>query len=226
MKVLIAAPLKQKPHIFDEFQKSLDNLIIPAGVTIERFFVVNDCPEIVEHIKGEYITVDMGGDYEDHVWRDNDLHRMEKLRNITIAAALNSGADYLFSVDTDLVLHPETLVWLLKAEKDLVSEIFWTLDWCNAWMYDAYSPPMEEWKTPGLYQVGMTGACFLISRRAMMAGCDYTFIPNIRRAFWGEDRHFCVRAACLGFDLWVDTHVPATHLYTEKEYQKFVSGRQ
>ena len=32
MKVLIAAPLRQDPKIFMEYQKGLDSLIIPDGV--------------------------------------------------------------------------------------------------------------------------------------------------------------------------------------------------
>ena len=42
-RVLIAAPLRQKVEIFREYQKGLDNLIIPDGVSVDRFFVVNDC---------------------------------------------------------------------------------------------------------------------------------------------------------------------------------------
>ena len=44
IRVLIAAPLRQEPKIFREYQKGLDSLILPEGVTADRFFVVNDCP--------------------------------------------------------------------------------------------------------------------------------------------------------------------------------------
>jgi hypothetical protein len=71
----------------------------------------------------------------------------------------------------------------------------------------------------------MTGACTLVKRKVFEADVDYTQIPNIYKALRGEDRHFCVRAACAGFEMWVDTHCPATHLYTEDEYNKFMAGR-
>ena len=50
-------------------------------------------------------------------------------------------------------------------------------------------------------------------------------IPNIDTALRGEDRHFCVRAACAGFSLWVDTHAPAMHLYTRKLYDEYMKNK-
>ena len=52
MKVLIAAPLRQDPKIFTEYQKGLDSLIIPDGVEVDRYFVVNDCDEVIPYIRG------------------------------------------------------------------------------------------------------------------------------------------------------------------------------
>jgi len=70
---------------------------------------------------------------------------------------------------------------------------------------------LERLRRPGLYPVGGLGACTLISRRAIEAGVRYQRIPNL--TYWGEDRHFCIRAQALGFDLWADTHCPPRHLY-------------
>ena len=50
-RVLIAAPLRQDPKVFEEYQKGLDRLIVPDGVEADRFFVVNDCWEVVPHIR-------------------------------------------------------------------------------------------------------------------------------------------------------------------------------
>ena len=51
-------------------------------------------------------------------------------------------------------------------------------------------------------------------------------IPNIHSALRGEDRHFCVRAACAGFEMWIDSHCPATHLYTRQLYEEYMAGRR
>lgn len=226
MKVLIAAPLRQEIKIFREYQAGLDRLIIPEGVTVDRYFVVNDCPEIIPEIRGAaYDVLDTGDRFQksnnEHLWTQENLEKMPALRNMTVRRALEGGYDYLFSVDTDIVLHPETLVRLLEADKDIISELFWTNGWCNAWMYDQSSGMKAEWVCPGLYQVGMTGACTLMNTKVFMAGADFTPIPNIRKVLWGEDRWFCIRAAVLGFEMWIDTHCPPWHLYSEKEYQNF-----
>lgn len=232
-KVLITAPLRQDPGIFREHQASLDRLEIPEGVTLDRFWVVNDCPEVVPEIRGDYVLADTGDKYEktddNHLWRPENLVKMPFLRNLTIAWALERDYDYWWSVDTDLILRPETLRLLLEADKDIVSEIFWTKAaggdgyWCNAWMYDQADGMTAEWLTPGLYRVGMTGACTLVRRKVLEAGVDYSPIPCIRNALWGEDRWFSIRAAVHGFEAWVDTHAPALHLYTEELYRRYLA---
>ena len=231
-KILITAPLRQDADIFLEYQKGLDALEVPEGFEVSRFFVVNGCgQDLKDEIRdAEWTEAEIGEDYvktaDDHLWNVDLMNKVGALRNMTIRKMLDGGFDYWFSVDTDLVLNPWTLYRLIEADRDIVSEIFWTKNWCNAWMHDQYSPPMPEWHRPGLYQVGMTGACTLVKRKVFEAGVDYTPIPNIKTALRGEDRHFCVRAACAGFEMWVDTHCPATHLYTREEYENYMAGRR
>ena len=227
-KVLIAAPLRQDPKIFREYQKGLDGLIIQDGVSADRYFVVNDCDEVVPEIRNadfdvvhsENVTM-----YHNHMWTGDLVNAMSVYRNMTIQKALGGGYDYLLSVDTDLVLEPHTLQVLLDADKDCVAGLFWTNGWSNAWMYDQVSENNRpEWKKPGLYPVGGTGALFLIKRKVMAAGVDYTPIPNLRKVIFGEDRHFCIRAACHGFEIWADSHCQPVHLYTEDHYKRYMAG--
>ena len=235
-RVLITAPLRQDIDIFQEYQDGLDRLYIPEGFEVSRFFVVNDCKEVIPYIrKATYIETETGETYEktanDHLWTLDLMLKMSELRNRTIREMLDGGYDYWLSIDTDIVVDPRTLQTLVAADKDIVSGIFWTQApngryWCNAWMVDQSAGMAEEWRKPGLYQVGMTGALTLVKRKVFEAGVDYTPIPNIRTALRGEDRHFCVRAACAGFEMWVDTHYPAAHLYTRKVYEQYMAGRR
>lgn len=235
--VLITAPARQEPKVFHEYREAIANLVIPDGFTVGTFYVINNCPELIPELypQDKYITYDTGEYFQrihnDHIWTQSNMETMETLRNLTIQHALDNNYDYWFSIDTDVVLHPLTLKTLLEADKDIVSEIFWSTSkdihtWCNAWMCDQGSGMLQEWHNPGLYQCGMTGACTLVKRKVLTAGVNYSHIPNIQRALFGEDRHFCVRAAVHGFELWVDTHYPANHLYTETEYQKFMRNKQ
>ena len=235
-KILITAPLRQDTDIFEEYQKGLDALEVPEGFGVSRFFVVNDCKEVIPFIRdAEYTVADTGEDYEktgnDHLWTLELMAKMSDLRNRTITEMLTGGYDYWLSIDTDIVPDPKTLKTLIAADKDIVSEIFWTQApngsyWCNAWMWDQAAGMSETWRKPGLYRVGMTGALTLVKRRVFEAGVDYTRIPNIMKALRGEDRHFCVRAACAGFELWVDTHCPATHLYTRELFERYIAEKR
>ncbi len=153
-----------------------------------------------------------------------------------IDKAIEEEYDYLFLVDSDLIIHPETINYLLKANKDIISEVFWTKWEPNAdkqpqvWISDEYKQWVQQrgetlseeevveryqqfiskMRTPGVYEVGGLGACTLISRKALQAGVNFKQIKNL--SFWGEDRHFCIRAVALGLSLHVDTHVPPLHL--------------
>ena len=227
-RVLIAAPLRQEPKIFREYQTGLDSLILPEGVTADRFFVVNDCPEVIQDIRNaEWVEVNSDNVtmYQNHLWTGELVGNMATYRNLTIRKALDGGYDYLLSVDTDLVLEPHTLEYLLKADKDCVAGLFWTNGWSNAWMYDQCAVNnLPEWHVPGTYQVGGTGALFLIKRKVLEAGVDYSPIPNLRKAVFGEDSYFCIRAVCHGFGIWIDSHCYPVHLYKEQDYRNYMAG--
>lgn len=236
-RILLTAPVKREPKIFNEYQNALDELIVPEGFEADRFFVVNDCPEVIPHIRNAaYITYDSEPEEiqkRAHDWTGGTIWKMCNMRNMTILYMLQHGYDYWFSVDTDLILNKHTLEYLLAANKDIVSEIFWTERddrsiWCNAWMYDDgdVDNMWETWFAPGLYQVGGTGASILVKRRVFEAGVGYGRIPNIRKALTGEDRFFCVRAACAGFEIWMDTNAPAIHLFGEKEYRTYMDMKR
>ena len=228
-RVLIAAPLRQDPQIFEEYQRGLDSLIIPDDVMADRFFVVNNCEEVKPYIRrADWVEINTDNCmmYRNHLWTGELVSAMSAYRNLTIQKALEGGYDYLLSVDTDLVLEPHTLEYLIRADKDCVAGLFWTNGWSNAWMYDqAEGNNLPEWQEPGLYRVGGTGALFLIKRKVMEAGVDYTPIPNLRKAVFGEDRHFCIRAACHGFEIWADNRCQPVHLYKNKHYDDFIGGR-
>ena len=100
IRVLIAAPLRQDPKIFEEYQAGLDSLIIPDGVSVDRFFVVNDCWEVVPYIRdAEHVEVNHDEIlmYKDHFWTKELVSDMSVYRNMTIRKALEGGYDYLLS---------------------------------------------------------------------------------------------------------------------------------
>jgi GT2 family glycosyltransferase len=172
-----------------------------------------------------------------HYWSDNLVLRVAGMKNEIINFAIDEGFDYLFLIDSDLLINAGLLKHLAAQGKDIICEVFWTawqpdtMALPNAWYYDKYEmahPSLEKderarltyefitrLREPGIYEVGGLGACTLISRNALLTGVNFSPISNI--TIWGEDRWFCIRAAVHGIPLLLDTHYPASHLYRESE---------
>ncbi|MBY9081978.1 glycosyltransferase [Paenibacillus sp. HN-1] len=179
-------------------------------------------------------------DENTHHWTHELAEKVGRMKDTIIEYALAQDYDSLMLIDSDLLLYPDTLQRLLNENKEIISNIFWTR-WQpgsdplpQVWMMDEYlfyqragRPPgeqeaaemnarfLERMHTPGVHEVGGLGACTLISREALEKGVRYRRLPNI--SFWGEDRHFCIRAAALAIPMFVDTRYPAYHIYRESD---------
>ncbi len=262
-RILIGSPVRQEPDILEEFLDSLRELKT-QNMSIDYFFI-DDSENPVSSSKlndfcqgctGSVVLEqgDRSGAYvrteDTHHWKENLIWKVADYKNRMLSHAVNNAYDYLFLVDSDIILHPDTLNQLISDEKDIVSEIFWTKWHKNSiplpqvWLYDhyglvpkkrleqidstesnrRYQQFLEQLKTPGLYEVGGLGACTLISSTALKAGVSFNEIYNL--SFWGEDRHFCVRAAALGFKLYVDTNCPAYHIYRQEDIDGIEAYKQ
>ncbi|WP_028593684.1 glycosyltransferase family 2 protein [Paenibacillus assamensis] len=261
-RILIGSPIHQKPQILTEFLQSLlqlhhqqiefhyyfidDNMDPKSRELLSEFQNKMDCTRIIRSDEQQHYECND----TTHYWHANLVWKVASFKNSIMQHAIDNKFDYVFLVDSDLVLHPNTIEQLVKADKPIVSEIFWTkwipeaLEQPQVWLYDEYTQwehcPDElhvsekeqihrftqflnKMKVPGLYEVGGLGACTLIRRDALLAGVSYTRISNI--SYWGEDRHFCIRAAALGIPLHVDTHYPALHLYRESDLEQYLQSK-
>ena len=254
-RVLVGSPVYQKPEILDAFLNSLKNLNRNT-IDIDYMFVDDNKDEksskLLEEFKREEskVIIMLGkeqGVYvcneESHYWDDDLMLKVANYKNSIIEYAIGNNYDYLFFVDSDLILHPDLIEHLKVANKDIVSEVFWS-QWHkdrplepNVWLFDEYDlvPKrlgenlsekemklrelkfLNKLRIPGLYEVGGLGACTLISRAALVEGVNFKPIKNL--TIHGEDRFFCIRAAVLGLDLFVDTHYPAYHIYREEDLE-------
>jgi len=253
-KVLLASPVRQKASILKEFLYGLKNLERGIHRLDFLFYDDNVTEESSNLLNGFSLAYSEGtiiwkaesqGQYlcdeGFHKWHESLVWKVACFKDQFIQHALEQGYDYLFLIDSDIVLHPKTLAHLISLEKDIISEVFWTrwspgvMELPQVWVKDHYTlyefkrheqlgpeaanKRIDEFisklRRPGIYQVGGLGACTLISRRAMEKGVSFAEIYNV--SFWGEDRHFCIRAVALGFELWADTHYPPYHIYRESE---------
>lgn len=262
-RVLVGSPVYQKPEILDLFLTSLKNLNRHT-ISIDYMFVDDNTDEkssqlLAEFEREESKVINVRGNEqgaylcndESHHWDDGLMLKVANYKNSIINYTIENDYDYLFFVDSDLVLYPNLIEHLKTANKDIVSEIFWS-QWYNdspfepnVWLFDEYDlvPKklgeklsekemdirqikfLNQLKIPGLYEVGGLGACTLISRAALAEGVSFKPIKNL--TIHGEDRFFCIRATVLGIDLFVDTHYPAYHIYRERDLvgaQGYITG--
>ena len=252
-RVLIASPIRQSPDILERYLQSLQHLKTQE-LDISYLFIDDNDDSRSEQIlqqfvqyseqaliqyaarEGEYVR-----DEKTHYWNEQLVWKVATFKDSILHYARDMEFDYVFLIDSDLLLHPDTLLQLVAADKSVVANIFWTrwqpdsIPQPQVWMWDEY----KQWeqlrgeslsdaeknlrfhqfivklREPGLYEVGGLGACTLIRKDALHKGLSFRPLPNL--TFWGEDRHFCIRAAALDIPLFVDTRYPAFHIYRETD---------
>jgi len=254
-RILIGSPVYQDPKILEAFLNSLIQLD-QTGLEVDFYFVDDNKNEESSQLLYKFSKKDshvfiLSNKSKDnyiktentHLWKDELVWKVAEMKNKILAFALENNYDYVFFIDSDIVLHKNTLIHLIQQKKDIISEIFWTR-WNKGepllpqvWLYDHYTlyeviprtnnrdeivkrtkAFLEQLTHKGVYRVGGLGACTLISKAALEKGVSFSRLSNV--SFWGEDRHFCIRAVALGLELYVDTHYPALHLYREEDLAK------
>lgn len=249
-KILVGSPIRQKSNILKEFLLGLEEA--EKGQNQVAYFFVDDNTETESSdllkvfaekndviIKKGSELYDADAHYDGHVWHATNLAKVTVYKNEMISYCINNGFDYLFLIDSDIVIDKKALLQLLSDNVDIVSNVFWSQWQRNGiltpqcfWIpdiytqYKAFNVPMtfeeahkirmdmvEKLKNPGLYKVDGLGACTMISRHALEMGVSFKEIPNL--AIPGEDRPFCIRAGALGIDLYMDSVYPAYHINKE-----------
>lgn len=248
-RVLIGASVCQKPVILRKFLEALAELELDEFEVKFLFIDDNQDVDSSEMLRGFELGHEVEvreakprneayfADEHTHHWTPKLALRVADAKNGIIAEAIEGDYDYLFLVDSDLVIDAGLVQHLYEQDKCVISEVFWTkwapdtIEMPNVWLWDTYemSHPsqaievrqketfefLEMLRVPGVYEVGGLGACTLIKVGVLKRGVDFTPIANL--SFWGEDRWFCVRAAVAGVGLWADTHLPPMHLYRESD---------
>ena len=255
-RILIGSPIKQKSNILKEFLIGLDEA--DKGINEVSFYFVDDNTEpestallesfsqthnVVLKKGSELFNVSENGfeenDYHNHGWKTVNLAKVTEYKNTIINYCIEKKFDYLFLIDSDIVIDKKTIPQLISDNVEIVSNVFWNQWQINGmlvpqcfWMPDIYlqdeafnvrrpfqeshkirMDTYEQMKTPGLYKVNGLGACTMIAKSALEKGVNFKEIYNLEIP--GEDRPFCIRAGALGITLYMDTHYPAYHISRE-----------
>lgn len=263
IRILVGSPIHQKSEILNEFLISLNELD-KKGLEVDYCFIDDNSDEKSSELlrkfkKENQVTIFKGKVIENnkycnkeytHYWDAELISKVANFKNSIIEFFIENEYDYLFFIDSDIVLHEKTLKQLLKCDKDIISNIFWTkwspdsIELPQVWVKDSYTlynareneliteaekrqmiqSFLNMLKKPGVYRVGGLGACTLIKRKPLLNGINFSPVYNL--SYWGEDRHFCIRAAAYGYELYVDTHYPAYHIYRDTDLLGVLSYKE
>ncbi len=80
-----------------------------------------------------------------HYWKEDLIWKVASYKDRMIEEAINNHYDFLFLIDSDLLIYPQTIEQLMDTQKDIISNVFWT-KWNpdqplmpNVWLSDSYS---------------------------------------------------------------------------------------
>lgn len=154
--------------------------------------------------------------------------RIEKSDNISqvrnLIAEWAKRYDYLFSVDSDIVLPKDTLVKMLAADKDVISGLYiqripgtQTLEVYMATPNGGCTNiPYSMLENLGVVEIEACGmGCALIKsevfRKMEYPHFFYKSALNHRETI-SEDVYFCKKAKGLGFTIWTDPSIKCDHI--------------
>jgi len=153
--------------------------------------------------------------------------RLAVIRNMFLECFLKSDADFLFSIDSDIILNKPTYLQRMVShnvplvaglirndyhveEKGYRKQAFNVLNFDPKKGFYVHVLAFSE----GLNECDFTGAIILIRRDVIEAGVKYgTKIPGLQ----GEDQSFCEAAKKKGFKIYVDTQVKPYHAMSQRQ---------
>lgn len=146
-------------------------------------------------------------------------YQIDQIRNLI--ADWGKKYDYLFSVDSDIVLPQESLIRLLSANKDIVTGVYIQRkeEEKITELYREYGDGMTNIKADelqtGLHKVAGCGfGCVLVKSDVLrtMEYPHFEYHSALDHAFTiSEDVDFCQKASKLGFEIWADMDLLCKH---------------
>lgn len=220
-RILIGCPIRDRAWILPRYLKSLAAL--SPEFDISYGFIVNDCsdrtPEMLRRFQaenpGQVMIIEHNLSSRHSSLRGGyAVHNLVILRNLLISLFLSGKWDYLFSVDSDILVEPDTLRVLLDANLPVVSALiengqhlgggsFSNICALQGRSFRPMGIPEEE----GLIPVDLTGAVILIKRSVLAEkGVRYHYHRQ------GEDAGFCLDARQKGIPIYCHTGVRPQHI--------------
>ncbi|MDP1880269.1 MAG: hypothetical protein Q8K60_04950, partial [Parachlamydiaceae bacterium] len=199
--VLLSSPVCQKPQILKEFLQGIkdlekedysltilfldDNFYAESSELLNQFQSESKIPCQIIKVPRDYLTPFYQCDENTHQWTLDLIWRLANIKNQILDFARENQYDYLFLIDSDVLIHPNTIQHLIKANAPIVCNLYWTEETKNAplkpqvWLSDydtryqrgdreQISPEemikrqesfFNMLKEPGTYEVGGVAGC-------------------------------------------------------------------
>ena len=152
-------------------------------------------------------------------------YQIDQIRNLIAEWA--KRYDYLFSVDSDIVLPKDTLTKMLGANKDIISGLY-IQRIPNTHTLEVYMDkdggvtniPFELLENKGVVEIAACGmGCCLIKGRIFqeMEYPHFFYKSAINhKDTVSEDIYFCMKARHMGYTVWADTSIKCEHIGNTK----------
>lgn len=226
IKVMIGCPVRNRAWILPSYLDCLQKLD-KRLFEVRYCFIINDCSDASPRILTEFarqkpqcVTLIRKNHHSPGGFRrgEYNLSHLAQLRNLLLQAFLESDCDYLFSLDSDILVPENTLNQLLQDQCDIISALV-----CNGHeigdpgIYNILQRGREgnylhirDFPRDKVFPVDCTGAACLIRRAVIEAGVRYSGLRG------GEDIGFCEAAITRGFNIFCDGRVECLHYMHEK----------
>jgi glycosyltransferase involved in cell wall biosynthesis len=221
VKVLLGAPVRDRAWILPRFIEHVKNLQLD-DIELETLFIANDCTdnsaELLDKAGFNVIVRDnLPSKSRGHLRGQYSYEHLGVLRNILVDEFLKTDADYLFSIDTDILMKPDYLKKLVWNDLDICAMLLGNKIVGGTRVHNIMriSPKtgwyvhFQNWEDDSIIEVDLTGAVYLIKREVLENGVRYGFAPQ------GEDAYFCKLAQDKGYKLYCDTSLKPTHVMAQ-----------
>jgi len=222
-KVLVAAPVYQREWILpyylkilkgQKFDGKIDFAFVDGGSTDGTVRILSDFG--AEVVKSKFIS----GNTTIRNWNIERLRLITQLKNEAIEIARAKQPDFLFCLDTDILLQgPDCIQKLVDDEKDIVGPYFRTgslethpnimkFNGSTAEHFQKRNVPVDS-----LFKVDVIFGAILIKGECFN-------IAKFEFDFQGEEIGFARLSYRLGFDSWCDSRVNARHVWSAQHLEK------
>lgn len=219
---MIGCPVRNRAWILPSYLQSLEALDYPREC-ISYCFIINDCDdktpvilrEFAQKYPGQVFLVENNNGSTVYQRGQYNFKRLAYLRNLLLMEFLRSDCDYLFSVDSDILVVPHSLRALMQNDCSIVSclvcngEVIGDRSCYNVLCQDdrGHYLHIRDFPRDRLFRVDCTGAAYLIKREVISELSIRYSAPS-----GGEDIGFCEAARQKGVHIYCDGRLESIHV--------------